>query len=121
MSLLLKFDEADNPMYLKKVGNWIITFLNTTESSQHSPIRLAICSVLPVQRSEHIQPRYIHLCQTTDNTIWQIETAEYFSSEQNQYYSGYFEHNLMYEMVEKIVCEFKRYDVEIEIISPEKS
>lgn len=117
MSLFLQFDHFDNPMYLKKVGNWVITFLNATSPAEDQPIRLVINSVLPIQVAEHIQPRTIHICQMSDETLWRIESVEYFCSQDNQLYRANLETDLMREMIQNIIAEFKRYDVEIKLIT----
>ena len=117
MSLSLQFDAFDNPMYLKKVGNWVITFLNSAEQEASQPIRLAIRSVLPIQISDDIQPRAIHIQQTHNENVWHIENAEFFSSTDQQHHTVELQHALMLNIVEKIMCEFKRYDVNIQLLS----
>lgn len=117
MSLSLQFDTFDNPMYLKKVGNWVITFLNAEEQQTSQSIRLAIRSVLPIQISDGIQPRAIHIQQTHDENIWRVENAEFFSSTDQQHHTIELQHALMLNIVEKIIYEFKRYDVEIQLLS----
>ena len=117
MSLSLQFDAFDNPMYLKKVGNWVITFLNSVEQNTTHPIRLSIHSVLPIQLSDSIQPRSIEIYQSNDENIWYVENAAFFNSHNQQFHTIKFQHDMMLKIVETIIAEFKRYDVDIQLLS----
>ena len=67
----LEFHPADNPMYLKKVGNWVLTFLNSKDDLTN--IQLAITSVLPRQVSDNLQPVRVIIHKTEVENRWLIQ------------------------------------------------
>ena len=77
-ALYLDFHPADNPMYLKKLGNWVIIFINAPDEVTN--IQLAITSVLPRQLSDNLQPSRIIIHQTALDNRWLIQQIECYSS-----------------------------------------
>src|SRR5690606_41510079 len=69
---------ADNPMYLQKVGNWVLTFLSATDELTN--IQLAITSVLPRQVSDNLQPVRVIIHNTEVENRWLIQQIECYDS-----------------------------------------
>lgn len=109
----LIFDEYDNPMQLSKVGNWVITFLSPKE--QLDQIELAITSVVPRHAQTGLQPYRIHLHQTESMQKWQIGTIECYDADQHTERVLAPEHPHYLSVIDQVVFEFKKYDVEIEL------
>ncbi|OTG93714.1 hypothetical protein [Acinetobacter sp. ANC 3832] len=112
--LLIQFALFDNPMHLSKVGNWVITFISPQEQLEKN--QLAISSVLPIQMMNDIQPRRIYISQMDDPTIWNIDRIECFDSAQALEYEVNDEDDLFKQIIESMIIEFQRYDVELAII-----
>ena len=112
--LLIQFALFDNPMHLSKVGNWVITFISPQEQLEKT--QLAISSVLPIQMMNDIQPRRIYISQMDDPTIWNIDRIECFDSAQALEYEVNDEDDLFKQIIESMIIEFQRYDVELAII-----
>ena len=113
-AFFLAFDAYDNPMQLSKVGNWVITFLSPKD--QESQIQLAITNVLPRQISAHLQPRRIVIQQSTDALLWQILQIECFDSQTNQELSFQPDDDIGQAVIQKIIQEFDKYDVNIQLV-----
>ena len=113
-AFFLAFDAYDNPMQLSKVGNWVITFLSP--KNQESQIQLAITNVLPRQISAHLQPRRMVIQQSTDALLWQILQIECFDSQTNQELSFQPDDDIGQAVIQKIIQEFDKYDVNIQLV-----
>lgn len=113
MHYALEFDDCDNPMYLKKVGNWVITFLNAQDSNQ--AIQLAMTYVLPRSVNSGIQLRCITLHEHEYPNHWQIDQVECFDSRLNQecIYDVY--DPIAHAAIQSVLNEFERYDVCIKL------
>ena len=110
----LEFDAADNPMYLKKVGNWVFTFL--TAQAELSTIQLAMTSVLPRQVSEKLQPIRIIIEQTEIENRWLIQQVECYDSEQGKDERLSCNNEIGIKVIQSIIQEFKKYDVDIDLL-----
>lgn len=112
MSHYLIFSAADNPMYLSKVGNWVITFLSPKDAVV---TELALTCVIPRQNLSQLQPRRVTLRQCDDHTTWQIQSLECYTADLQSDISvdiGCAEALQTYAQIAK---EFDKYDVEIEV------
>ena len=110
----LEFHPADNPMYLKKVGNWVLTFLNSRDELTN--IQLAMTSVLPRQVSEKLQPIRIIIEQTEIENRWLIQQVECYDSEQVKDKCLSYKDEIGMKVIQKIIQEFKKYDVDIDLL-----
>ncbi|MFW1752902.1 hypothetical protein [Acinetobacter wanghuae] len=113
MHYALEFDDCDNPMYLKKVGNWVITFLNAQDSNY--PIQLAMTTVLPRSADSGMQLRCIILQQHTLPNHWHIDHIECFDSTLNQECVCAVSEPVAQTAIERVLKEFERYDVCIKL------
>lgn len=110
----LEFHPADNPMYLKKVGNWVLTFLSPKEDLTH--IQLAITSVLPRQVSENLQPLRVIIDQTETENRWLIQQIICYDSTQGKDAIFSCEDAIGMKVIENMMQEFNKYDVEISLV-----
>lgn len=117
MSYCLVFDEFDNPTYLKKVGNWVITF--DTHQTHAEQTRLALTSVLPRSVDSGLQIRRIIIQQHSIENHWIIQLIEAFDSEQNQEITLSLEDPNTQTSIQQILAEFARYDVCIQLLKLE--
>ena len=111
MQYLLAFDEFDNPMHLSKVGNWVITYISPQEQLEN--IQLAITYVLPREANEQLQPRRIVIKQTSEPDQWLIEHIECYNSVQQSDVVVEDRPDLVQLIIENLISEFKKYDVEV--------
>lgn len=110
----LEFHPADNPMHLKKVGNWVLTFLSPKENLNH--IQLAITSVLPRQVSENLQPLRVIIDQTEVENRWAIQQIICYNSTQGKDEIFSCDDGIGIKVIENIIQEFNKYDVELSLI-----
>lgn len=115
MHYYLEFDAFDNPMQLSKVGNWVITFLSLADQPV---VELAITYVLPRQLSQQLQPRRVLIQQTEHPNRWLIQAIECFDSSTQAEISLDAEHETSQQAVSLILEEFKKYDVNVELVKP---
>ena len=106
----LHFSTFDNPTQLSKIGNWVITFLNTAENS---PTQLAISNVIARQISNDLQLRTLHIQQTEQELVWQVLKLEYFDSAHAQMFEADLNTDLTQNFIQQLMHEFARYDVEL--------
>lgn len=106
----LHFSAFDNPTQLSKVGNWVITFLDTAEKA---PIQLAITHVIPRQISNDLQLRTLHIQQTPQELTWQLIKVEYFDSTHDQMNEADLNSTLTENFIQQLIDDFARYDVEV--------
>lgn len=111
LSQMLEFDPLDNPMYLKKVGNWVLTFLNADD--QVNNIQLAITNVIPRKPDGSLQARRIIIEQLEHENLWQINHIECFDSSENKEVLIHAFEKTGSEMIEDLLQEFRKYDVEV--------
>lgn len=111
MQYLLTFNEFDNPMHLSKVGNWVITYISP--QGQLENIQLAITYVLPREANEQLQPRRIVIKQTSEPDQWQIQHIECYNSIQQSDVVVENHPDLVELIIENLIFEFKKYDVEV--------
>lgn len=112
MSHYLEFDAFDNLMQLSKVGNWVITFLSPVEELEL--VQLAISYVLPRQLSDSLQPRRVLIEKSPIEHHWLIQAIECFDSSTGQEISLSAEHRTAQQILEQILQEFKKYDVDVQ-------
>ena len=111
---VLAFDPLDNPMHLSKVGNWVMTFLSP--QGQTDTIQLALTYVIPRQVNEVLQPRRIVIHQTAHADQWQIDSVECYDSQLQQ--DILLDHpESMIKVLEDLISEFKRYDVNVTLMT----
>ena len=110
----LEFDAADNPRYLKKVGNWVLTFLNSRDELAN--IQLAMTSVLPRQVGENLQPLRIIIEQTEIESRWLIQQIECYDSTQAKDEKFSCNDEIGIKVIQSIIQEFKKYDVDIDLL-----
>ncbi|OTG69119.1 hypothetical protein B9T25_00480 [Acinetobacter sp. ANC 4470] len=110
----LKFHPADNPMYLKKLGNWVITFINSQD--EFTNIQLAITSVLPRQVSDNLQPTRIIIHQTEFDHRWLIQQIECYDSLDGKDKLLSCHDKIGKQMIQNIMQEFNKYDVEVSLL-----
>ena len=110
----LEFHPADNPMYLKKVGNWVLTFLNSRDELTN--IQLAITSVLPRQVSENLQPVRVIIHKTDVENRWLIQQIECYDSAQGKDEQFSCSDEIGNKVIHSIIQEFDKYDVEINFL-----
>ena len=110
----LEFHPADHPVYLKKIGNWVITFLSPREDLTH--IQLAITSVLPRQVSENLQPVRIIINQTEIENRWLIQQIICYNSGQGKDELFSCSDAIGIKVIENLIEEFNKYDVELSLI-----
>ena len=113
---LLKFDAFDNPMQLKKVGNWVFTFAQNTSANDLEPIRLAITHVIPRQSDGSLQLRRMMIEQHQQVTLWHIVILECFDSEQQQEVLLQAHQATAQQMIQRVLQEFSKYDVHVELL-----
>ena len=106
------FAPADNPMYLSKVGNWVITFIS---DAQTQPVRLAMTYVIPRQQDHGMQPRRIEIEQATTPHAWDIQSLECYDAEQSKDTLLDVNSEQASEFFQNILLEFQKYDVEMTI------
>ena len=109
----LKFDAFDNPMHLSKVGNWVITFLSTRDA-EHT--ELAITSVIPRQNVAILQPRRIHIVETSIEGIWDIQALECYDQATQCDVSMALDDPRTTIVYEQLITEFQKYDVVVELL-----
>ena len=110
----LEFHPADNPMYFKKVGHWVLTFLNSRDELAN--IQLAMTSILPRQVGEHLQPIRIIIEQTKIENRWLIQQIECYDSTQAKDEKFSCNDKIGIKVIQKIIQEFKKYDVDIDLL-----
>lgn len=110
----LVFDACDNPMYLSKVGNWVITFLSPKEQIQQ--IELAITYVLPRQLSEALQPRRVIIQSSGNREQWLIQQIECYNSQNMQEISVTSDDAIGQQALNQIIEEFAKYDVDVRLV-----
>jgi len=111
LSQILEFDPLDNPMYLKKVGNWVLTFLHAHD--QVEKIQLAITNVIPRQADGSLQPRRIIIEQADQEHQWQINHIECFDSLENKEVLLNASEQTGGSIIQDLLSEFRKYDVEV--------
>jgi hypothetical protein len=117
MLYLLEFDEADNPMYLKKVGNWVITFVNTPDEAC---VQLALSSVLPRSLDTQLQIRQV-LIKQHNPFQWQVLELQCFDALTSQDFVLDLADKAALHSLQQILKEFERYDVIIRLINRAKT
>ena len=110
----LEFHPADNPMHLKKVGNWVLTFLSPKENLNH--IQLAITSVLPRQVSDNLQPLRVIIDQTDVENRWSIQQIICYDSTQGKDEIFNCDDEVGSKVIANLMQEFNKYDVELSLI-----
>ena len=110
----LEFHPADNPMYLKKVGNWVLTFLSATDELTN--IQLAITSVLPRQVSENLQPVRVIIDKTEIENRWLIQQIECYDSAHGKDEQFSCNDEIGIKVIQSIIQEFDKYDVEVNLL-----
>lgn len=115
MSTILKFNPLDNPMQLSKIGNWLITYVNPKEELDN--IQLAISYVLPRQISDELQARRVVIHKLNSVFEWQVHQIECYDSQLQQEVLLAHDAPQWTEILQKIVYEFHRYDVEVTLIT----
>lgn len=110
----LEFHPADNPMYLKKIGNWVLTFLSPQQDLTH--IQLAITSVLPRQVSENLQPLRVIIEQTEVENRWLIQQIICYDSTQGHDEIFSCDDAIGVKVIETVMQEFNKYDVKLNLI-----
>lgn len=110
MSHYIEFDTDDNPRYLSKLGNWVITFLTPTLVSC---TQLAISFVIPTQHHNHLRVRRFIIQNTDNDQIWQVIEIEYDDHSSKQKLNLELESALLPQFIQQLQNEFQRYDVEI--------
>ena len=108
-----RFSAYDDPTQLSKVGNWVITFL---DSAENMPIRLAITNVIPRQISNDLQLRSLYIQHTEHEHEWQILKLEYFDSSTQQMLKADLDTTLAQKFIQQLISEFARYDVELSYV-----
>lgn len=108
-----RFSADDDPTQLSKVGNWVITFL---DSAENTPIRLAITHVIPRQVSNDLQLRSLYIQRAEHQYEWQIIKLEYFDSRTQQMLEADLDTTLAHKFVQQLIGEFARYDVELSYV-----
>jgi hypothetical protein len=109
----LVFDDFDNPMYLKKVGNWVLTFLNSDSVDQRT--RLAITYVLPRSVNQGIEIRRVVIEQTDLEHHWLIQNIDAFNGVHNQEIVLELDTPTTLTLLGRILKEFEKYDVCIQL------
>jgi hypothetical protein len=110
MSHYIEFDIDDNPRYLSKVGNWVITFLTP---ALVSCTQLAISFVIPTQHHNHQQVRRFVIQNTDNDQIWRVIAIEYDDHSSMQTLNLELESTLLTQFIQQLQNELRRYDVEI--------
>ena len=110
----LKFHPADNPMYLKKLGNWVITFISS--QNEVANIQLAITSVLPRQVSDHLQPTRIIIHQIGLDNHWLIQQIECYDSLDGKDKLLSCHDKIGKQIIQNIIQEFNKYDVDVSLL-----
>ena len=110
----LDFHPADNPMYLKKLGNWVITFLSSQDEVAN--IQLAITSVLPRQLSDNLQPSRIIIHQTECDNRWLIQQIECYNSLDGKDKLLSCHDKVGKQVIQNLIQEFNKYDVEVNLL-----
>lgn len=113
-ALYLDFHPADNPMYLKKLGNWVIIFINAPDEVTN--IQLAITSVLPRQLSDNLQPSRIIIHQTALDNRWLIQQIECYSSLDGKDKLLSCHDKIGKQVIQSLIQEFNKYDVELSLV-----
>lgn len=109
----LVFDDFDNPMYLKKVGNWVLTFLNSDHADQNT--LLAITYVLPRSVNQAIEVRRVVIEQADLENHWLIKNIEAFDGVHNQEILLEVNTATTLALLEHMLKEFEKYDVCIQL------
>ena len=110
----LNFHTADNTMYLKKLGNWVITFLSSQDEVAN--IQLAITSVLPRQLSDNLQPSRIIIHQTERDNRWLIQQIECYNSLDGKDKLLSCHDKVGKQVIQNLIQEFNKYDVEVNLL-----
>ncbi|CAB1211890.1 hypothetical protein SFB21_0973 [Acinetobacter bouvetii] len=110
----LEFHPADNPVYLKKVGNWVLTFLSPQD--EKSDVQLAITSVLPRQVSENLQPIRVVIQQSEIENRWLIQQIVCYDSFQGKDEILNCADEMGIKVIQSIIQEFEKYDVEVNFV-----
>ena len=112
--LYLEFMPLDKPTQLSKVGNWVITFLSSTDDAVHM---LAITNVIPRQVNQEIQIRRLIIQETQIEHQWEVLKAEAFNGQLNKELTLNLQDNSTQNLIFNILKEFDKYDVSIHLIS----
>lgn len=115
MSCYLKFDPLDQPTQLSKVGNWVITFIDPAQQSTQT--QLAITYVIPRQANQDIHIRHIAIENTPDENIWRVIRVDAFNGLFNQELVLDPTQSTSQKLIQQILIEFAKYDVNISLIS----
>lgn len=110
MSSYFVFSEFDNPMYLSKVGNWVITFLSARDAAY---TELSVTSVVPRQNQHILQPRRLVLLQSNEAHTWEIKSLECYNSETQCDELVELDSIEAQQTFQQIMQEFAKYDVDI--------
>ncbi|WP_273777057.1 hypothetical protein [Acinetobacter sp. GSS19] len=110
----IKFDPADNPMQLSKIGNWVMTYLSPEDELVN--IRLAFTTILPQHISEHLQPLRICIAKAEADNHWQIENIECYDSQQGKDVHFHADDAMGQLVLDKLFHEFDHYDIPLTLI-----
>lgn len=113
----LKFDPFDNPMQLKKVGNWVFTFLNGTENNLEERVQLAITHVIPRQMDNSLQLRRLFIEETEREDHWRVQVIECFDSANQKEVLLQTNDEQTTKMIQQVLQEFSKYDVIVELLT----
>ncbi len=113
MPIHLVFHPDDHPAQLKKVGNWVITFLTRRENSE--TLQLIIRSVIPQQMNQNMQLLNLEIHQSALDHHWEILTMSYFDGEQAIELHPDIENPIAIKMLKELIQEFGKYDVELQL------
>ncbi|WOE31684.1 MULTISPECIES: hypothetical protein [unclassified Acinetobacter] len=116
MNLYLEFNPFDHPTQLSKVGHWVITFHHFNIASN---TQLAISYVLPRQADQDIQIRRLIIESTQQEIRWKIIQIDAFNGKLNQEVQLDITSPLTRPLIQGILQDFQKYDVNIEIIASE--
>ena len=109
----LKFDAFDNPMHLSKVGNWVITFLSARDATL---TELAITSVIPRQQVDQLQPRRLHVIETSQEGVWKILALDCYDPNSQTDLPMMLDDPQATVVYQQLISEFAKYDVHVELI-----
>lgn len=115
MHYSFEFDEFDNPMQLSKVGNWVFTFLSPQQQIKN--IQLAITNVIPRHVNSPLQARRLVIESLDNENTWQLLQLECFDGETQKEVLLASEDMQTQEILEQILTEFSKYDVDIKLQS----
>jgi hypothetical protein len=113
MPQYLFFHPDDHPAYLKKVGNWVITFASQQPSAAHTQLMLRY--VIPQQMDNTLQLRSICIEQSKQENYWEIQLLQCYDAQLNTEMLLAVQEQRAQEMLHTLIQEFQKYDVDVQL------